>query len=239
MAHHIVAISGGKDSTAMALRLKELYPSTSFEFVITPTGDELPAMFAHWHRIELLLGRPFRRIGDIDLLGLIREQGMIPNFRARFCTRILKIEPFIEYMESLDGEVFWYSGLRADEEERVGVTLDLPGMKMVYPLREWGWTLANVQAYLESWGVKIPKRTDCGACFYQRIDEWDTLRTEYPDRYATYEAVEEEMGHTFRSPGRDTWPASLKGLREELEGGRKPRKWNGKKKGLGCSWCSR
>ena len=239
MRHHIVAVSGEKDSTAMALQLKELNPDTPFEFVITPTGDELPAMFEHWRRIEKLLGQTLRRIGDIDLLGLIREQKMIPNFRARFCTRILKIEPFIEYMKSLEGEVLWYSGLRADEEERLGVTLDIEGVQMAYPLREWGWTLAHVQAYLKTRGVIIPKRTDCGACFYQRIDEWDTLRTELPDRYAAYEALEEEMGYTFRSPGRDTWPASLKELRQELEGGRQPRKWNGRKTSLGCSWCSR
>jgi len=223
----------------MALRLKELYPQRVFDFVITPTGDELPTMSVHWERIEGLLGQPFRRIGDVSLVELIYEQGMIPNFRARFCTRILKIEPFIKYMESLEGKVLWYSGLRADEEERVGVTLDIPGVSIVYPLRTWGWTLADVLAYLETKGVEIPERTDCGACFFQRIDEWKTLLDTMPERYAAYEALEEEVGHTFRSPGRDTWPASLKGLREQFQNGRKPRKWNGRKSSLGCSWCSR
>ena len=37
---HIIALSGGKDSTALALRLAEVEPR-EYEYVFTPTGDEL------------------------------------------------------------------------------------------------------------------------------------------------------------------------------------------------------
>ena len=55
---HVVGLSGGKDSTAMALRLVELNPTTPYTFICTPTGDELPEMEAHWKLCEGLLGQP-------------------------------------------------------------------------------------------------------------------------------------------------------------------------------------
>ena len=41
---HIVALSGGKDSTALALHLRTIEPDTDFTYACTPTGDELPDM---------------------------------------------------------------------------------------------------------------------------------------------------------------------------------------------------
>ena len=51
---HVVALSGGKDSSAMALALKMFEPA-DYTFVCTPTGDELPEMDAHWLKLEGLL----------------------------------------------------------------------------------------------------------------------------------------------------------------------------------------
>jgi len=241
----VVAISGGKDSTAMALRLRELYPSRAFSFVITITGDELPPMLAHWADLESRLGSAFIRLyctagrEPIGLLDLIRAERMIPNFRARFCTRMLKIEPFFTYLGSLVGPSAWYSGLRADEETRGGIIHELPEVSIIYPLQDWGWGLADVEQYLAEVGVVIPARTDCGACFFQRLPEWKALLLEYPDRYAEYEAIEAEIGYTFRSDRRDTWPAGLKELRLAFESGRPLRNWSRKRKELHCSWCAR
>ena len=41
----------------MALRLREVEPDTPTEYIITPTGDELPEMEAHWERLESILGQ--------------------------------------------------------------------------------------------------------------------------------------------------------------------------------------
>ena len=54
---HVVALSGGKDSAAMALRLAELEPR-DYTYVCTPTGDELPEMFQHWRGLAERLGKP-------------------------------------------------------------------------------------------------------------------------------------------------------------------------------------
>jgi len=233
---HIVALSGGKDSTAMSVRLKELYPDRRFEYVITPTGDELPEMQAHWDRLESMLGR-LTKLQDLDLFQIIEREQMIPNFRARFCTRILKIEPFMDFMASLPSESISYVGLRADEPDRLGIVRPENNFCIQYPLRQWGWGIDQVLSYLKARRIKIPPRTDCGACFFQRLSEWKRLIEKYPERYEKYVQIEKRMGHTFRTPGKDTWPTSLENLRTEILSGRKMR--NTKPRGQGrCRFCS-
>lgn len=76
---HVVALSGGKDSTAMALRLAEVEPQ-DYTYVCTPTGDEPPEMFAHWRKMGDLLGKPILPIVGGTLQGLIKRQNALPNW---------------------------------------------------------------------------------------------------------------------------------------------------------------
>ena len=221
---HIVALSGGKDSTAMALRLAEVKPR-EYQFVITPTGDELPEMYKHWKKLEDMLGKPLTMItSGYSLQGLIRRWKALPNHRQRWCTRVLKIEPFNTYLME-NAPAISYVGLRADEEERKGNTLygGVEGIEQRYPLREWGWGINEVWKYLDDLGISIPERTDCARCFFQRLPEWWNLWRDHPDMYANAEADESLAGHTFRSSSRDTWPAGLKELRERFEAGNVPK----------------
>lgn len=223
---HVVALSGGKDSTAMALRLAETDPR-DYVYVCTPTGDELPEMFAHWRSLSEKLGKPIIPVMGGTLNGLIEKQNALPNWRQRWCTRMLKIEPYAAWLiqQSVKYErIVSYVGLRADEEERVGGDYSkVPGIEMVYPMREWGWGLKDVWEYLQAQGVSIPARTDCARCFYQTLGQWWDLWKQHPDIYADAEVQEQRIGHTFRSPGRDSWPAPLSELREEFEKGLIPR----------------
>lgn len=218
-AKHVVGLSGGKDSTALALRLVELYPAHNWEFICNLTGNELPELFAHLHLLETMLDRQIVPVRyRTDLYGVIDEVGMLPNFRARFCTRMLKIEPTIAYFETLPKGSVLYVGLRADEELRKGLYGE--DIDVRFPFREWGWGLPEVVAYNDSRGVRIPERTDCAVCPYQRLGEWRNLWQNNPAAYWTGAYYEAVYGHTFRSPGRDTWPASLLELAKEFERGR-------------------
>jgi len=216
---HVVALSGGKDSTALALRLAEIAPQ-DYTYICTPTGDELPAMTAHWAKLETLLGKPLTRITNGTLESWIKHHGALPNWRQRWCTRQLKIEPFLAWLKARPDAIV-YVGLRADEEERRGIISN--DVDCRFPLREWGWGLAEVKGYLRERGVTIPRRTDCARCYGQTLLEWYDLWRGHPDIYADAERQEAEIGHTFRSPGRDTWPAPLLDLRLEFAGGRLPR----------------
>lgn len=222
---HVVALSGGHDSTAMAFLLREENPNTPYNYVCTPTGDELPEMFDHWNNLGERLGRRLVPIMAGTLDSVIRKQKMIPNFRARFCTRILKIEPYREFLlsQSTIGPIVSYVGLRADEEGRAGGAYgDIDGVSMVFPLRDRGFCEADVQATLARLGVTCPNRTDCGKCYHQRLGEWFEYWRDHPEAAASAVALEQEMGGTFRTPGRDSWPSALKDLFAEFARGRIP-----------------
>lgn len=217
-----VALSGGKDSTAMALRLAEAEPDVERVYFCTPTGDELPEMVAHWESLESLLGQPLLRLqAKWTLDSLISFYGALPNWRQRWCTRQLKIEPCLAWIAAQNERPLLCVGLRADEEERRGIFSEKVTTR--FPLREWGWGLGEVKSYLAARGISIPKRTDCARCYGQRLGEWFDLWRAYPEKFAEAEAQEQATGHTFRSPGRDTWPAPLKELRACFEAGRIPR----------------
>lgn len=141
----------------------------------------------------------------------------------RWCTRLIKIEPFQAFLLNA-APAFSYVGIRADEtESREGVDhSEIEGITNVWPLAQWGWGIGQVVDYLASRGVVIPERTDCAWCFFQRIGEWWRLWKLHPDIYAQGEALEELIGHTFRSEERDSWPASLKELRLKFEAGYVP-----------------
>lgn len=210
--NHIVALSGGKDSTALAFWLKKNEPQ-DYIYVCTPTGDEFPEMFEHWRGLGRLLGKPLLPVMGGTLNSIIKEQNAIPNRQMRFCTRMLKILPYKAWLLNHLPAVS-YVGLRADEEERQGadygadVQLSSPeGVTQRYPLREIGWGIDDVWSFLESipghtsatMAEDIPERTDCRKCFYQRIGEWFTLWQDHPESYAEAEGDEAKYGHTYRS----------------------------------------
>lgn len=230
---HVVGLSGGKDSTALALRLMEIEPR-AYEFICNTTGNELPEMLAHWAKLEDMLGTKIKQVRyHTDLFGLIDEQKMLPNFRSRFCTRMLKIEPTIAYFSTLPDDAVLHVGLRADEEIRRGIFGE--DMNIKFDMRDWGWAERDVWQYLARRGVTIPDRTDCAVCPYQRLEEWFALWRDYPEQFQAGIDIEERHGHTFRSDKRDTWPASLKELGKAFASGRQLRKSS---RGTTCRVCS-
>lgn len=87
---HIGAISGGKDSVAMAILLKETRPEIEFTWVCTPTGNEPPEWFAHMKRLRGVIGPITPIMYPGGLAGLIKQWNALPNWRQRWCTRVLK-----------------------------------------------------------------------------------------------------------------------------------------------------
>ena len=190
-------------------------------------------MVEHWAKLVRMLGQPIVPLNTLSFRKMCEQEGALPNFRMRFCTRRLKVEPWLAFLQAIKPCVS-YVGLRADEPEdaREGIILRggdlsvLAAERIVeqrYPLREAGWTIGDVWRCCEDHDAVPPERTDCARCFYQRLPEWWRLWRYHSKIFADAEQQEHLTGHTFRSPGRDSWPAALSDLRKEFERGRVPR----------------
>lgn len=216
----IAAFSGGKDSTAMVLAMLDRGESID-GLLVTPTGDELPDLWAHWDRIAARVGCELIRPKAPTLREAIDAVGGLPNFRMRWCTRMIKVEPMIAWAKSQTDEVVVCVGLRADEPERRGIISE--SLACRFPLREYAMGLAEVRAVLALHSIVVPTRTDCARCYHQRIGEWWDLWRTHPEIFD--DAIEDERrtGRTYRTVGRDTWPTGLAELRESFAGGRVPK----------------
>lgn len=203
----------------MVLRMAEL--GEDFDLLFTPAHNEPDDLFTHVRDVAQMIGKSVIEPPNQSLMFWIDKYQALPAFHARWCTRLIKIKPTIDYLQSLPERPIYCVGLRYDEDERPGLYGDYATYR--YPLREWRWDLDDVLAYLDERGVHPPKRTNCKLCYDQSLPEWWELWKTDPDAWAEGERLEALHGHTLRSDGRDTWPASLKGLRERFEAGHLPR----------------
>ena len=217
--NEVVAFSGGKDSTALALGMKER--GEQFMLLFTPTGDELPELEEHIRKVMLATGALLVRPPAPTLESLINEYEALPNWRQRWCTRRIKIQPCIEWLTINAATATLCVGLRADEEERKGLYSEY--IRTRFPMREWGWGLDDVRKKCRDAKLVPPARTDCGLCYGQQLREWWSLWKRHPEHFEKGVQFEKKYKYTFRSPSRDSWPASLEELRAEFEKGRRPR----------------
>ena len=209
-ARHICLISGGKDSTALALYMRDRHPEIQMEYVFCDTGEELEETYEYLTRIEAYLGMEVTRLSPTDVqqyregafrhyLKMYRE--FLPSPQARWCTRKLKIEPFEEYVG--DDAVLLYVGIRADEN-REGYISTKPNITAVFPFKTDGIVKADVRHILEQSGVGLPKyydwrsRSGCYFCFFQRKVEWVGLYDEHRDMFEKAKSFEKpELGYTW------------------------------------------
>lgn len=131
----IASVSGGKDSTAMCLHLREL--GIPYEPVFLDTGwenaetyrylrEELPAHIGEirWLRSEVTLPPDLEAVAQLFEIRLgwyspmvrwILKKGMFPSGNRRFCTTELKVRPMAKYLDSLDSDVVNAVGIRHEE----------------------------------------------------------------------------------------------------------------------------
>lgn len=200
---HVLGLSGGKDSSALAIYMRERVPE--MEYVFCDTGKELPETYEFLTLMEAYLGKPIERLSserDFDHY-LSVFNGYLPSSRMRWCTRLLKLRPFEQYVG--DDVVVNYVGIRADES-REGYVSTKPNIRSVFPFREDGITKADVVRILEEAGVGVPKyyrwrtRSGCSFCFFQRKEEWVGLAREHPalfEEAKAYEKVDPETGERY------------------------------------------
>ena len=176
-------MSGGKDSTALAIFLKDKIPF--LEYVFCDTGSELPETYQYLDKLEAFLGKAIVRLGsekNFDYL-LKQHSDYLPSPRARWCTIEMKIKSFEKYIG--DDKIESYIGIRADEQ-RQGYISRKETILPRYPFKEEGIDLDKVNQILKESGIGLPKyyewraRSGCYFCFFQRKIEWVGLLEKHP-----------------------------------------------------------
>ena len=201
---HVLSLSGGKDSAALALYLRDRIPE--MEYIFHDTDKELPETQAYIAKLEAILGKPIVRTTPQQPFDhwLTIYRGMLPSSQRRWCTKMMKLKPFEDYVG--DGPVLNYVGLRADEK-RVGYITTKPNIKPIYPFQEDGLVRADIIRILEESGLGLPaymdwgrSRSGCYFCFFQQKIEWVRLLEKYPELFELAQDYEEravQFGEQF------------------------------------------
>ena len=200
---HVLGLSGGKDSAALAVHMRQTHPELDIEYFFTDTGKELPEVYEFLGRLEGYLGKPIERLNprrDFDFW--LREYNhFLPSPQTRWCTRKLKLKPFEQWIKPMlaAGEkVTTYVAIRADEEYREGYSSKQDNLHVSLPFRTAGIDKAGVMDILESSGVGYPKyyewrsRSGCTFCFFQQKIEWVRLKERHPEAFEEAKALEKD-----------------------------------------------
>ena len=221
--YNVVALSGGKDSTAMLLGMIERGMGIDC-ILFCDTGLEFPEMYGHIAKLERDIGIPITRVRaeksfeelmfhagirrSPDSLAIKRYGPDIkgygwPGPRMRWCTARLKDTPREKFLREIRKEydVKEYIGLAADEGYRLERKQNRqPGH--VHPLVEWGMTEADCLQYCYDHGYgwnglyEQFKRVSCWCCPLQPLPE---LRQLYHNHPALWEQLKTWDKMTWRS----------------------------------------
>ncbi len=156
---HVIGISGGKDSSALAVYLTQLYPDLELEYYFCDTGKELNETYQLIKNVETLLGVSVQNLNSasnshrdpfdhfLELYG-----GFLPSSNARWCTKKLKLEPFENYVGN--DPVVSYVGIRGDEF-RDGYISKKSNIQSIFPFRKNIWSEDVIKKVLQNNKIEI------------------------------------------------------------------------------------
>lgn len=210
---HVVSFSGGKDSTAMLLRMiEEGYPIDIILYC--DTGLEWPEMDDHIKKVEEYIGRKITTIkAEHDFMWWATEKEVVvrkvsgednllrygygwPSIKVRWCTKHLKIEVIDRYLRDLckKYEIIQYVGIAADEPNRE--------RDKNYPLITWGMSEADCLKYCYdrgfTWGglYEHKKRVSCWCCPLQSLKDLKWLYVVRPELWTQLKEMDQAISKT-------------------------------------------
>lgn len=194
---HVCGISGGKDSSALAIYMRNRVPE--MEYFFCDTGAELPETYEYLNRLEVVLGKPIERLNPDKGFDHWFEvfRGMLPSPQMRWCTRQMKIKPLEDWLG--DDDATSYVAIRADESNRKGYVSTKPNISAVFPFIEDDVDQGGVMRILDEAGIGLPSyydwrtRSGCYFCFYQRKAEWVGLADRHPELFERAVGIEQKM----------------------------------------------
>ncbi|WP_340111015.1 phosphoadenosine phosphosulfate reductase family protein [Maribellus mangrovi] len=154
---HVMGISGGKDSTALAIYMKINYPEIDMEYYFSDTGKELEEVYELIEQLESFLGKPVLRLHASNSHKdpfdhyLDIYNGYLPSSMARWCTKKLKLDPFEEWLGN--DLAISYVAIRGDED-REGYVSTKSNIQTVFPFRKHMWSMEILHKVLHNSSIE-------------------------------------------------------------------------------------
>lgn len=205
----VASVSGGKDSAAMSLHLREL--GIEHDRVFADTGWEADETIAYVRDVLPRVIGPIAWVrADRQMEEICLDKAMFPSKRRRWCTELLKVVPIREFMRGLgeDARIVSVVGIRAEESEARARYPEWephpPGMSGL-DVETWrpllAWPFADVVAIhkrhglapnpLYLWGAE---RVGCWPCVYARKSEIELIARRDPERIRRLRVLEQRVG---------------------------------------------
>jgi len=204
----IASVSGGKDSAAMRLHLREIgIPDSQVRNVAMDTGWE----WSGWR--EYVEGTLAAVIGPVEIIGdgrglaaIAEHKGMFPSRLRRWCTELLKVKPFAVYIGKLQDEghdPLVAVGIRAAESEARSRFTEWE-FQEAYDAECWRpilrWSERDVIDIHQRHGLapnplylKGARRVGCWPCIYAGKDEIRLVADIDPKRIDDIRVLEEQV----------------------------------------------
>ena len=156
---HVLGISGGKDSAALAIYLTDKYPQLDIEYYFCDTGKELDETYMLIQNLEIYFGKTIIRLEAaqnsheppfdhfLKIYG-----GYLPSSTARWCTKKLKLEPFEKWVGN--DPVISYVGIRGDED-REGYISKKINIQSIFPFRKNMWSEDVISKILRNENIQL------------------------------------------------------------------------------------
>lgn len=200
---HILGLSGGKDSAALAVHMNNRYPDLDIEYFFTDTGYELKETYDFLNKLKTRLDKPIHYINPRNSFDyyLKKYNNFLPSQTARWCTIEMKLKSMESWLKpSLDAgqEIITYVGIRYDERGRVGYKPTNDLIKAKFPFIEDCIDKDGVIEILESSGLGLPdyykwrSRSGCTFCFFQKRSEWIGLKENHPKAWEHAKSLEKQ-----------------------------------------------
>jgi 3'-phosphoadenosine 5'-phosphosulfate sulfotransferase (PAPS reductase)/FAD synthetase len=219
----VVSFSGGKDSSAMLLRMIELGEHID-EVVCCDTYKEFPAMYRHIEKVKGVVDtagikftmlkseksfdyymfehQPKRKRSDLaDKVGFSWA-----GSRSRWCTARLKQDVVRRYFKQLHSKynVIQCLGIATDETYRLE-RKNNQNENHRHPLVEWGWTEKDALKYCYEQGYdweglyELFDRVSCWCCPLQPLSELRTLQERFPELWEELKDMDRRTWRKFRA----------------------------------------
>jgi len=232
---YFVSFSGGKDSTAMLLRLvEEGWPIT--EIIFSDTGMEYPQTYAHIDKVEQYIGRPIVRLQPTHSFEEImfdhvytrgpnkglRGKGW-PTFKIRWCTGFFKettINSYLKKYLSRYKHRVQYIGFSTDEIKRSQRGAARGDRR--YPLIGWDMSGDDALTYCRDRGFHWDglydyfDRVSCWCCPLQSTHSLRILWRFFPELWARLKEMDSRARNRFK-PDATVAELEERFLRERLE----------------------